>query len=232
MLLSHGHSKRRASGLRYNALGHFTSSTDDTTYTIPGANLGPVAADRYIILAVSFRKSSTPIEPTSLTVDGVSAVALGTALENTVSANESYVRFWKVDLTSNPHTVGDIVLTLPSSILRCAIQWGYTTGGNPVLSGVEADDITPVSGVFTGTINVPVHGFGLATVFNLVSATGSITWTGLANENGDDLVEVCVCSQAYENFSAGSTGLTVTATTINDSGSGAGVFKAAAFVAA
>lgn len=214
--------------LVYNALGHAVSGTDSSSYTFIGKALGPASGgNKFIIGSAEVRRGGTAGAITGVTVDGIAAT-LGTAIINTTGGGNTSIQFFIADLSADANTIGNIVVTCNQTMVRCGIQWGYTVNGGQPAIIQESGDLTISGGVFSAGIDAPARGFVLAAIYDPTNAVGATAWS-LSTENGDEFVDgTNLVSQAFENFSAASPGMTITATVTGDSASGVGAMKVAA----
>lgn len=212
----------------FTGLNTASSSADAASYTFSNVTIGDAASDKYIVGAVEFRDTGTNASLSGVTVDGIEATLLGTPLAVTSGGNLSYIGFFRADLRTDSNTTGDIVVTLSETVLRCGVQYGFTSGLMPAIYGAEATD-TPVSGAaYSGTVSVPADSFVLAALLQ-VSTTATVTWS-LATENGDEFVDsAVVLSSAYENFT-NQNSVTVTATASTTMGASGNGMRVAAFI--
>lgn len=195
--------------ISYTALGNNSSTTDSATYNFASSALGAAAPDKYIVGSVEFRATGVRTL-TSVVVDGITATLLGAATVNSNSGNTSLVQFFAANLTADANTTGTIQVNVGGgTALRCAIQWGSTSGAAPTLS--DSAEAVPVGSNPSGVIDVPANSFALGAHITTTNTATGTAWS-LTSENGDVAVENTLMSQGYQNFIAASTGLIVTAT--------------------
>lgn len=175
-----------------------TSAADLTTYTFAAQPLGAAAADRYIVVGVQRRPAATV---SAVTVGGVSATQVVTATNS-----DNAVSLWIAAVPTG--TTGDVVVTLSTGVLRCAIQVYRLTG---IASPVPYHTVTGSgTGTASGALNIPAGGVAIGCAVQGTTTTAA-TWAGLT-EDYDAQVEVITASSASGTFASPQTGLTVSCT--------------------
>lgn len=140
-----------------------------SAYTFATQNVGAVANDRVIIVGVTSAMISGGV-PTSVVVGGVSATLL-----KSVAGSASSL--WAVPLPAG--TTANVVVTLPSAAVRCAVTLWRVTGMTGLSAYGSASDIT---GGGAMKLPVPSGGYVIGVAYNFGSAAQTFTWTGITKQ--------------------------------------------------
>lgn len=197
-----------------------TSTSDLTTYTFAGLDLGAEHPDRKLFAAIVIRATGTPTI-SSVTIGGTAMVSQ-VAAANTTGGNRSHAAIFSCSKPSG--TTGDLVVTMSGS---GAVRAGYTLyrAVGPSVTAVSTK--TAASDTPSDTLDIPARGFGLGVCFGGNSASAA-AWTGLT-EDTDELLETTqlYTSALLSRFAAAS-GLSVSVTLTGVSG-GLSAFAMASF---
>lgn len=180
-----------------------SSTTNTSTYTFSGQDIGTAASSRMVVVAAHSRSSASRTLNT-VTIGGVSATE---AIQLQSGTNQLAIFYASVPTGAT----GDIVLTYSGTILRAAIG---------VWAVYDLQSTTPTdtgsSTAASPSPNIDVSAYGVMVACSVVqdgSTTRTATWTGVS-EQYDNRVETQInCSGG--DYTAGGTAevnRTVTAT--------------------
>lgn len=184
------------------------NTTNLTTYTFTSANLGTVAANRYIIVsAVGIQNTTRALN--SLTVAGVTA----TQIQN-VSAGR-IASLWAVEMPSN--STGNIVMTFNGLMGRAGYAAWWATSSYDMTSPYDSANNTTISGgSFSVTVNTPSGGVAIAAdVESVTSGTATTVWTGVSVDYNDSFPGATTQGQSGAHTSVVAGALTMTASITN-----------------
>ncbi len=188
-----------------------SDATSQTTYTFTAADIGTASDDRYVLVGIAYRASVARTIST-VTIGGVSAAAVTTAITDDTTAANFYGAF------VSSGTTGDIVVTLSGAALRMVIGvWALTgVGSTSATVRVIGNSGAWSSGLMT-TSSMSCDAGGA--VFGLVTSTDgtSLAWSGITERY--DVVVSTLFGAASLDFAVAQSGLTVTATKTGGSGS-------------
>jgi len=192
-------------------------STNNTTYTFSGQNLGTASADRVIIVKVSGSNTGGANTVSSVTVGGITATAVK---ELSFLSSAHYVGLFIASVPTG--TTGNVVVTFGSGFARAGIALWAGTGlssNTPTAtnSASTADGANPAPST---TVNVSADGFVIAGSYTNNNGAPTWAWTGVT-EKFETVVEGnSLQSGASDTFVSAVTPLTVTASITSSSSSG------------
>lgn len=191
-----------AASSNYSYLQSAQDTSDLTTYTFSSQNLGSADSGRYIAVAIQSRRAGTGLAVSSVSVAGVSATI---AIQQTNSSTNSNVA--AIAIAAVPTgTSGDIVVTLNSAAVRCAISV-YRLVGITGVTPTHTDTSTASDPAMT--VDVPAGGYAIGSAITASSTT--TTWTGLTENNDATLEGFATVTSAAQEYASAQTGLSVTA---------------------
>ena len=168
-------------------------TTDASPYTFAAQNLGTAAGDRYIIVAVFARDTSSGQTLTGVTVGGVAATLIA---NNAVTDAASRTEITALAIAAVPTgTTGDIVCTFSAAMVRCCIA-AYRATGLASATPSDTDMDTSIGEDVALTIDVPVNGFVLAVATSQHNSLTE-TWSGVTED-------YALTSEASSRFTGGS----------------------------
>lgn len=179
-----------------------SDSSNLTTYTFSGQNLGTEATDRYIIVGIMGRKAGTTNRTiNSVTVGGVTATIVHQQFSSTFNTNIAGLAIALVPTGA----AGDVVVTFGGEMVRAAIALYRATGINPA----EFQKLDSIALDPTVALDIPANGFAIGV--GLTAANSSAAWTGLT-EDFDITVEAgaITATGAHDSFVAAETDRTLT----------------------
>lgn len=165
----------------YSFLQQATNGTTQTTYTFSSQNLGTAASDRYIVVAVGWRKSGSAPSLSSVSVGGVSATSVVNYKSGTTTATGAAIFIAAVPTG----TSGDVVITFSADSASCGIALYRVTG---------LTDTTPIETATSNanpravTLNGVEGGFIIAVDYNNVSGASTTTFSGLTEDYDVDAI--------------------------------------------
>lgn len=160
-------------------------AVDRQTYTFTSCALGSAAGDRRIIVGIGARKSTATLSISSVTVGGVSASAVVTAVD---SASDNIAALWIADVPSG--TTGDVVVTFnEAGVQRCGIGvWRMVGASSGTASDTDSNTgVSTTPTIISKTLTIPTGGSAVGYSFTTGSAL-TATWTNLT-ESFDATVE-------------------------------------------
>jgi hypothetical protein len=157
-----------------NYQGKASDFTNLTNYTFTAFALGAAAANRYILVGVTW-DSITATTPT-MTIDGVTATNLGV-----VNVNPENIAFYIANVPT--HTTGDIVVTGATGATECFIMVWRLTGllsTTPVDFVSGSQSTTPSAALPLNDIATTAGGAAMVIGYNSGTVMGGVTgtWTG------------------------------------------------------
>lgn len=189
-------------------------TTDVSTYTFAGQNLGTAAANRYIIVSILSRKAGAATTLTGVTIGGVAATIVRQQAFTDTNTNVAAIVVANVPTGAT----GDIVVTFADAMVRCMIGVYRATGINPTATFSDYSITTPLQ----TSMVIPGNGFGIAA--GMSTSNSSATWAGLT-EDFDAVAEAIVTyTGAHKEYSTGQT--VVTTITFGATSSPIGIFAA------
>lgn len=168
--------------LRRPTVGAFLSNGqitgNNTTYTFTSVDFGAASAKRYLIVAIVGRAGSTSATLSSVTIGGVTASVIGTALGN---GTTNQLALYGALVPSG--TSGDIVAVFSAARNFAAYGlWALTQYESTAPVATYADTDSTMSGA------ISIKGGGFAVGAACTDDETSYTWTGLS-ENFDTTIQ-------------------------------------------
>lgn len=161
-------------------IGSDVSDADQTSYTFAGKSLGTASSDRLIVVAVSYRHSTTSIS--SITVAGQSCTIDAGA---NIFVAPSGIAIGIAEVPTG--ATGDIVVTFASTAASCGVGWWAVT---------NVQSLTPVDTVESNASGTSLSLTGLATspggaaFFAGMDEGNTLTFTwSVATERYDEVVD-------------------------------------------
>ena len=184
-------------------------SVDRSTYTYTSQSIGTEAADRIVVVAVTY---TTTASISSVTINLVSATQVVAA----TGSGGQKIELWKASVPTG--TSVTIIVVHPGTSDRGSIGvWAVYGASSTTYDTGSKTAADPLS----DTVNIPTGGVVIAAAANNDAGTDTYTWTGL-DENYDALVEDPTDhSGASRAFESAETGYTVTANESSASTAGA-----------
>jgi hypothetical protein len=180
-----------------------SSSSDLTTYTFAGLDLGAEHPDRKLFAGVFVRATGTPTIST-VTIGGTSMVSQ-VAAANTSGGNRTHDAIFACAKPTG--TTGDLVITMSGSGASRAAYTLYRAIA-PALTAL--DPKTSTSDTPSETITIPARGFAIACASSNL-ATGA-AWTGLSEDTDLEPEATHRYSSALLSSHNGTSSLAVTLT--------------------
>ena len=190
-------------------------TTDLTTYTFSGMELGAAHSNRKIVVHVVMSDGSAGTTISTLTIGGISAAVVSDGVTNAsadgAGASTSLSAQWMAAVPTG--TTGDIVVTFSAESNNCAITVYRLINAATTAFHVATDITADGSNAVSASLNIPGFGVAIGSVrWQGNGATRTTTWDGLT-ENVDETIEATsTYSSASKYFATGQSGLTITAT--------------------
>jgi hypothetical protein len=159
-------------------LGSDVGTDNTSSYSWTSVNFGAAASDRFLVVAVYGDAGSTNANVNSVTIGGVSASLLGTAVGNGTTAQ---CQFWGAIVPTG--TSGTIAISF--SATRASAAYGLWSISK-LLSTTPVDSYSDTDSTLSGSVSVVNSGVLLAAAS--VRDVTSFSWTGVS-ENFDSQVE-------------------------------------------
>jgi len=203
--------------MTFSFLQAASDSADLDTYTFASQNLGTADSNRYIIVSLSARATTT----TAFTVSSVSVGGVTGTIVQQYSNVITNVCLSAIAIVAVPSgTTGDVVVTLSRTALRCCIALYGAVGINPTAtdSGTSGD-ANP-----TYAIDIAADGVAIGVVGRASGAADTATWTNIT-EDYDSVIDTTFnFTGASAAFVEQQTNLDLTATLAGIATEPAGVF--------
>lgn len=195
-------------------LQQHTDTVDRTVYTFASANLGVAAPNRHVVVAIGARKSGTPGTISSVTIGGVTANIVG-QVSNVSDSNNTTCGLVIAKVPTG--ATGDIVVTLSTGFLRCAISVYRATG---LVSLTPTNVLTSTADDPTVNLDIAAHGFAIGA--SMFTGSGqTMSWSNLTEDVDFNLETFSAFSSAHQIFESAQTDLALTGTTSGTSTSAA-----------
>ena len=150
-----------------------TDSTDLSSYTFSGLEIGSAASDRWVLVAAG----SDDELPTGVTIGGVAATQCGTGRSN---ANDGSASLWRRKVTSG--TSADIVVSFGATMSMCAVTVYRVVGAQEIQVASTAGSTADTNGVISASLTIPSGGVGIGVVMGNAGAANAYTWSGLTED--------------------------------------------------
>lgn len=177
------------------------STSDLTTYTFAGADIGTADTARCVIVSALSRKAGAAHTLSSMTIGGVSATIIQNQ-NNTVTNSDTAALAAAIVPTG---ATGDIVVTWSTGVLRTQI--GIWTAINTDNCTTPSDSDASTAADPSVTLTIPAGGVAVGS--GLSAAASSATWTGMT-ENFDTTLESFVTVTGASTSTPATGNLTVT----------------------
>lgn len=211
-----GGSFRGGPPLTCSYLSRVTSSTNGTSYSFSSYGLGTASGDRHIVVIVynTSATSSGSLNPTGVTVGGVSATMIGPGTLTGGGTGLAVATIWLALVPTG--TTGTIAVDFDSTMSHCAVD-GYSVKGAANV-GVVDSDAGGGFGVSSANLGSVDYASGGVIIAGACSASNvSFTWSGVT-ERADATSESRGCSSAMDTKSTDGTAV-VSITTSGSSAS-------------
>lgn len=178
----------------------WASSDEDpgafTTYTFASLALG--TARGYRLVAVHGTNNTAPRTISGVTVDGVAAIAVGSAVSN----SNSTVAFWIAPASAN--TTGDVEVTWSAGQIVCGVGVWQVEGLVSLTPTATGSDTSMSSGELSAVVEVLGDGVIFGAAFN--RANTAFTWSGLTEDYN------IACDSNTKRMTGGSLSVSTTTT--------------------
>jgi hypothetical protein len=193
-----------------------SSTSDASSYTFSGADIGSAASDRIVLVVVSFR-TTVSAAITGVTIGGNAATEV-VGLLNLLTGAGGYVGIWARSVASG--TTADIVVTTSANAVRCIVDVYRATGINATASATGTDTTT----VYEASLNVAAGGVAMGAV--QTGGSRGLSWSGLT-ERVDAVYESSMtASSASGEFATAQSPLSISATLSGTESVASAVFAA------
>lgn len=195
----------------FQYMGNDVDSSNVTSYTFTGKNLGFSAFRKFVLVAVTVRISAGAAGGISgVSVAGISGTQV---IQSADQSTQPVVGIYIVDLSGSSATSGSISVTTSQSSIGCSVGW-YSLWNFQSLTAHSTASST--SAPISLSYNIPSNGMCLAVSGNSTSSTA--TWSGAPVENYDVEYDVGMTASAASSrtLSAGAEVSTCTWTAYNN----------------
>lgn len=179
------------------------NSANLTTYTFSAQAIGTAAADRYVIVGISYGNNSATVS--SVTIGGVSATSIVVAAGTAGGWGTIGAAIFIANVPTG--TTADVVVTLSAGQNRCGIGvWSATGMSGTTASATNSSSASPGS----ASITIPTGGFGIAVASIAENSAPLVSWTNATERYDSDVEAGSFVQSGADTSSSGS--VTITAT--------------------